>query len=65
MIINFKEAEVRAEAINKIEDEFRNLLLEPVDSDGAFQLQARMSKNEQQTTRKFALTRTSPRCAIG
>ncbi|MCB1860786.1 MAG: protein translocase subunit SecD [Chromatiaceae bacterium] len=55
VIINFKEAEVRAEAINKIEDEFRNLLLEPVDSDGAFQLQARMSKNEQQTTRKFAL----------
>ena len=55
VIINFKEAEVRAEAINKIEDELRNLLLEPVDSDGAFQLQARMSKNEQQTTRKFAL----------
>ena len=55
VIINFKEAEVRAEAINKIEDEFRNLLLEPVDSDGAFQLQARMSKNEQQTRRKFAL----------
>ena len=55
VIINFKEAEVRAEAMNTIADEFRNLLLEPVDSDGAFQLQARMSKNEQQTTRKFAL----------
>lgn len=55
VVISFKDAGVREQAIAKIEDEFRNLLLESVDADGDFQLEARMSNNEKQTTRKFAL----------
>ena len=55
VVVNFKDAEIREQAVAKIEDEFRNLLLESVDSDGAFQVEARMSNNEKQTTRKFAL----------
>ncbi|MCB1867873.1 MAG: protein translocase subunit SecD [Gammaproteobacteria bacterium] len=55
VVISFKEAEIREQALAKIEDEFRNLLLESVDGDDAFQVEARMSNNEQQTTRKFAL----------
>ncbi|MCP4285487.1 MAG: protein translocase subunit SecD [Gammaproteobacteria bacterium] len=55
VVVKFKNAGVRDRAVEKIENEFRNLLLESIDSDGAFQVEARMSKNEQQATRKFAL----------
>ena len=55
VVVSFKEERVRTQAIDKIEDEFRNLLLETVDASGAFQVEARMSNNEQQATRKFAL----------
>jgi len=55
VVVKFKNAGVRDRAVEKIENEFRNLLLESIDSDGAFQVEARMSKNEQQSTRKFAL----------
>jgi len=55
VVVSFKDAEVRAQALEKIEDEFRNLLLESVDKDGAFQVEARISNSERESTRKFAL----------
>jgi preprotein translocase subunit SecD len=55
VVVKFKDAGVRDQAAEDIEKEFRNLLLESVDAEGAFLIEARMSKNEQQTTRKFAL----------
>ena len=55
VVISFKEAGGSGAGAGEIEDEFRNLLLESVDGTMRFQVEARMSNNEKQTTRKFAL----------
>ncbi|MCB1758558.1 MAG: protein translocase subunit SecD [Gammaproteobacteria bacterium] len=55
VVIKFKDAATRDRAVEVIESQFRNLLLESVDAEGAYLLEARMSRSEQQATRKFAL----------
>ena len=53
--VKFRDAGVRDEAANAIENEFRSLLVENVDGADGFLLLARMGSAEQQTVRKFAL----------
>ncbi len=53
--IKFRDETVRDQANEEIGDEFRDLLLESVDADGSFLVEARMGRVEQQTVRKFAL----------
>jgi len=53
--IKFRDATVRDQANEEIGNEFRDLLLESVDVDGSFLVEARMGRVEQQTVRKFAL----------
>ena len=55
VVVRFNDATQRDEALEKIGNEFRNLLLESVDSDNTFQVEARISRAEQESTRKFAL----------
>ncbi|MCB1762825.1 MAG: protein translocase subunit SecD [Gammaproteobacteria bacterium] len=55
VVVRFNDAAQRDEALAKIGNEFGNLLLESVDSDNIFQVEARISRAEQESTRKFAL----------
>ncbi len=55
VLIKFKDPALRDRAEEVIGNEFRDLLLEPVDADGAYMVRVRMGKAEQQSVRKFAL----------
>ena len=55
IVASFKQADVRDQAVTVISDEFRDLLIEPLDEAGEFQLVAKMGRNEQMATKKFAL----------
>ncbi len=54
VLVRFKDAQLRDRSYEAIEDEFRDLLLESVDGE-SFDVLVRLSRNEQQTIRKFAL----------
>lgn len=53
--VKFKKADVRDKALDVVDNEFRDLLVETKDEAGSFLVTARMSNNEQQTVKKFAL----------
>ncbi|PLY13148.1 MAG: protein translocase subunit SecD [Sedimenticola sp.] len=55
VIASFKQADVRDKAVEVVQDEFRELPIEPVDNGGEFQLVAKMGRNEQAAVKKFAL----------
>ncbi|MEE9357947.1 protein translocase subunit SecD [Candidatus Vondammii sp. HM_W22] len=55
VIIKFKKAEVRNKALNVVDNEFRDLLVETKDEGDSYLITARMGNNEQQTVKKFAL----------
>lgn len=55
VIIKFKKAEVRDRALDVVDNEFRDLLVETKDEGGSYLVTARMGNNEQQTVKKFAL----------
>lgn len=55
ILITFKEAGLRDQALEVIGNEFRDLLLESLDEGGEYLIQARMSASEQRSVKKFAL----------
>ncbi|MCB1859960.1 MAG: protein translocase subunit SecD [Gammaproteobacteria bacterium] len=54
VVVSFKDAGVRDQAYEAIDEEFGNLQMEAVDGEN-FQVRVQLSRNEQQATRKFAL----------
>jgi len=55
ILVTFKEAGLRDQALDVIGDEYRDLLLESLDEGGEYLVQARMSASEQRSVKKFAL----------
>lgn len=55
ILITFKEAGLRDQALEVIGNEFRDLLLQSLDEGGEYLIQARMSASEQRSVKKFAL----------
>ncbi len=55
VMAKFRDADVRAKALEVIGSEFRNLGIEPIDDGGAFFVKAAMGLAEQKEARKFAL----------
>ena len=55
ILVTFKEAGLRDQALDVIGNEFRDLLLESLDEGGEYLVQARMSASEQRSVKKFAL----------
>lgn len=55
LIIKFRDAGVRDQALEVIGDEFRSLQTEAVDDADGYLIEARIGRNEQQAVRKFAL----------
>ncbi|PLX59595.1 protein translocase subunit SecD [Sedimenticola selenatireducens] len=55
ILVAFKEAGLRDQALDVIGNEFRDLLLESLDEGGEYLVQARMSASEQRSVKKFAL----------
>ncbi len=53
--VGFKDPAVRDRAYDALGNEFRNLLLETRDEGGTYLVEARMSRAEQKSVRKFAL----------
>ena len=55
VMAKFRDADVRDRALDVIDDQFRDLIIEPIDADGDFFVQASMGLAEQKEVRKFAL----------
>ncbi|WP_029133904.1 protein translocase subunit SecD [Sedimenticola selenatireducens] len=55
ILVTFKEAGLRDQALDVIGNEFRDLLLESLDEGGEYLVQAKMSASEQRSVKKFAL----------
>jgi preprotein translocase subunit SecD len=55
VMAKFRDADVRDRALDVIDDQFRDLNIEPIDADGDFFVQASMGLPEQKEVRKFAL----------
>lgn len=55
VMAKFRDADVRDRALEVIDDQFRDLNVEPVDDDSAFFVQTSMGQAEQKEVRKFAL----------
>ena len=55
ILVMFKEAGLRDQALDVIGNEFRDLLLESLDEGGEYLVQAKMSASEQRSVKKFAL----------
>jgi preprotein translocase subunit SecD len=55
LIIKFRDAGVRDQALEVIGDEFRSLQTDAVDDADGYLIEARIGRNEQQAVRKFAL----------
>lgn len=55
ILVTFKDADLRDQALEAIGDEYRDLQLEALDEGGEFLVQAKMSPTEQRAVKKFAL----------
>ncbi len=55
LLVTFKEADLRDKALDVIGNEFRDLLLQPLDEGGEYLIQVKISPSEQRSVKKFAL----------
>ncbi len=55
ILVTFKDADLRDQALEAIGNEYRDLQLDALDEGGEFLVQAKMSPTEQRSVKKFAL----------